>query len=305
VLVVSDHGAELAPATYFQTNDWLRELGLLAPVAARPAASRARALYDLRHLVPKDVRRTARRWLIGSGNERLRGALGRISQGTTALDWSQTAAYWFPVHQQMEGIAINLRGRQPQGIVAPGAEYEALRDRLIGELRALRQPDSDQPLVTEVYRREEVFSGPYTERAPDVLYRLARGYQSHNELDQSRFAAVPPHALERHSAWHDRAGIVVAQGPGVAAGSALEGARLLDIAPTVLAALDLPRAADLDGQPLAAVVGARAATSGADGDALPLRDEGAAMPAGVPAAVSLSDEEEASIKSRLQALGYL
>lgn len=309
ILVVSDHGAERAPATYFQTNSWLRELGLLAPAAEPVLHARARNLFDLRHVVPKDLRRAARRWLLGSGNERLRSTVGRLSQGTTALDWGRTSAYWFPVHQQMEGIAINLRGRQPRGIVEPGAEYEALRERLIGELRALRQPGSQDALVVEVHRREEAFSGPYTERAPDVLYRLAPGYQSHNDLNGSLFTRVPAHALERHSAWHDRAGIVVAHGPGIAPGAALEDARLLDIAPTVLTALGLPCPAECDGHALPAIVGAGShphEQPETAADASPDRGASAsAERAPQPAAVSLSDEEEENIRNRLQALGYL
>jgi predicted AlkP superfamily phosphohydrolase/phosphomutase len=319
ILVVSDHGAERAPDTYFETNAWLRGLGLLAPSAHQGVQSRMQGIYNLRHAIPKDMRRLARRWLIGSASTAARSKLGRISHGTASINWAQTVAYWFPVHQQMEGIALNVRGRQPEGIVEPGEEYTRLRERLIDELRTLRQPDSDSPLVVEIHRRAEAFWGMYAERAPDLLYRLAPGFQSHNSLEGPLFARVPPTALERHSAWHDRTGLIMARGPSIAAGTTVDGASLLDIAPTVLRALGLPLSSDLDGQPLEAVVGAPSGPNSGSTveDALSIAELDAAHDRFLAAtdaigrqsehtpAVSLSSEEEESIRHRLRSLGYL
>ena len=318
VLVVSDHGAECAPSTYFQTNRWLRSLGLLT-ATRRASEKRLQSLFDLRHKLPKDTRLAMRRIVVGSHITPLRTTLNLLSQDTLGIDWGRTAVYRFPVTEQMEGLAINLRGRQPQGTIAPGAEYEELRERLMQELRQLRQPGTDQPLVTEIYRREEVFWGPHAHRAPDLLYRLATGFESRGEVDGPQFTQVPAVALERHNAWHDRAGVLIGRGPGIAAGQHLDGAHLLDIAPTILRALGLTVAPDMDGTPLEAVLShepAQHPTEAAMWHALeranhdpgaavvaPLVGEGRTSESG--AEDQLSQDEEASIRIRLQALGYL
>lgn len=312
VLVVSDHGAECAPQTYFHVNQWLRQLGLLRVVKPSRSVDSLRGLFERRHAIPKDMRRVARRLILGASVRPIRSAYERMSQGTEAIDWSTTRAYRFPVTEQMEGLAINLAGRQPHGCVTPGAEYEQMCTRLIAELRALRVPQTEEPLVTEVYRRDEVFSGPHSTRAPDLLYRLAPGYESHGTIGGSLFTPVPAVALARHSAWHDRSGVLLARGPGMARGRRLEGAHLLDIAPTVLRGLGLPLAADLEGRPLQSQLlhgsgGEQAVTGDAHGDRDadgPTTEHGQDIPA-MGDTTRLSADEEEGIRQRLQALGYL
>ncbi|MFI5271430.1 MAG: alkaline phosphatase family protein [Ktedonobacterales bacterium] len=315
VLVVSDHGAECAPHTYFQVNQWLRTLGLLHLTEPSRSVEGMRALFEGRHLIPKDIRRIARRIVVGTHFGPVRSIYERMSQGTETIDWGRTDVYRFPVTEQMEGLALNVVGRQPQGTIQPGAAYEELRERVIAALRALRVPGSDEPLVTEVYRREEVFSGPHSVRAPDVLYRLAAGYESRGSITDPLFIPVPPIALSRHSAWHDRAGVLLARGAGIAAGTRLTDAHLLDIAPTVLRALGLPLSADLDGHPLQSLLFAGSAERDGAPHAAGERGE-AARAAGEqradgdaerePAhATALSSEEEEGIRERLEALGYL
>lgn len=316
VLVVSDHGAECAPRTYFHVNQWLRQLGLLHVVKPNRSVDSLRGLFERRHAIPKDLRRIARRLILSASAGPIRSAYERMSQGTEAIDWATTHAYRFPVTEQMEGLAINLAGRQSQGCVAPGAEYEELCARLIAELRALRVPQTEEPLVTEAYRREDVFSGPHSARAPDLLYRLAAGYESHGTIGETLFTPVPALAQARHSAWHDRAGVLLARGPGVDCGRRIEGAHLLDITPTVLRALGLPLAADLDGRPLQARLAAGTGTGtsvrhAAAVDAYGDRNAGAPTAEHEDSAPALDDtarlsaEEEEGIRQRLQALGYL
>ncbi|HEV7128364.1 MAG TPA: alkaline phosphatase family protein [Ktedonobacterales bacterium] len=313
VLLVSDHGAECAPATYFQTNRWLADIDLLH---ATPHAAEAglRRLFDLRHAVSKDLRVKVRKLVMRSSVNGLRSVVNLLGQDSLGIDWSRTAAYRFPVTEQMEGIAINLRGRQPQGIVEPGTEYEQLLERLTKELGRLREPGTDRPLVVEVHRRDEVFWGPHAHRAPDLFYRLAPGFESRGEVTGPRFTPVPAVALERHNAWHDRAGVLMARGPAVVARKRIVGAHLLDIAPTILRTLGLPLSGELDGTPLQACLGTVTPT---DAD-LPLpvdrmesafaADADRSPEDNIPLPVSasqLSDEEEESIKGRLRALGYL
>ena len=80
------------------------------------------------------------------------------------MDWSQTRAFW----ASDNGVTLNVRGREPAGIVAPGAEYEALREEIKARLLALREPQTGERVVAEVWKREEIYSGPYVDWSPDL-----------------------------------------------------------------------------------------------------------------------------------------
>src|SRR6185295_10729682 len=70
-------------------------------------------------------------------------------------------------------IWLNVRGRDPRGTIAPGAEYEnALRD-LSAELRAWRHPVTNAPIVAAVHRRDALYHGPAVGEAPDLILELA------------------------------------------------------------------------------------------------------------------------------------
>ncbi len=79
-------------------------------------------------------------------------------------------------------IYVNLRGREPQGGVEPGDEYEALRDEIIAGLMELADPDSGEPVLEAVRRREEVFHGDALDRAPDLLAIPRDGYDLKSSL---------------------------------------------------------------------------------------------------------------------------
>ncbi len=145
--------------------------------------------------------------------------------------------------------------RQPQG---PRAErggragpepYEALRDRLAAELLALRDPDTGEPVVQAVYRREELYDGPFLDLLPDLVFDLGDGpYLASDAPMAARvLEPLPPSLLQGR---HRPTGVLAAAGAGIAAGQRIEGARIVDVAPTVLYALDLPIPDDMDGRPL-------------------------------------------------------
>jgi predicted AlkP superfamily phosphohydrolase/phosphomutase len=93
------------------------------------------------------------------------------------IDWQHTKAYseetpYYPP------IWINVAGREPAGIVKPGKEYEEVREDIIEALFKWVDPETGQPLVRKVHKREEVYCGPWVERAPDLLieWHLDQGY---------------------------------------------------------------------------------------------------------------------------------
>jgi predicted AlkP superfamily phosphohydrolase/phosphomutase len=312
VFVVSDHGGSMAAPEAFQINAWLASKGLL--IARDSAPSLLQRAYSMR------------KWLLPSA---LRGRLARVvakanlegfdelRSGLNQVDWAHTQAYRFMVTAQVEGIALNLAGRQPQGIVRPGYEYEQLRDTLVADMRALRTPDTDEPLVDEIYRREDIFGGKHVDHAPDIVFKLHPLYRVGGQAKGPIFTHVKAADLSGpRSGWHDDYGILIAAGPGIPVGAPVTGAHMLNIAPTILRALGL-RAPDwMDGAVQSNVFTGDLTPVGDEPDDSwsALREPVAPRDSETPVAeddgaeegvYALSGAEEESIKERLANLGYL
>ncbi|MHC4859177.1 MAG: alkaline phosphatase family protein [Planctomycetota bacterium] len=95
---------------------------------------------------------------------------GRMA-GYRNVDWYGTRAYGVG----FTGICLNLEGREPNGAVLP-QEAEDLKREIIEKLEALVDPETGQRVVTKVYRREDVYHGPETENAPDLIIGFAEHY---------------------------------------------------------------------------------------------------------------------------------
>jgi len=193
-------------------------------------------------------------WLVQEGYLTLRAepaekAIGDLYDGGPFwehVDWSRTRAYAMGFGQ----IYLNLRGREGQGTVEPGAEAAALAGELADRLRALADPDTGAMMVRAVYRREEVYTGEYADAAPDLQVGFADGYRV---SWQTTVGGAPPGLvfdnMRKWSGDHggfdyaDTAGVLISNRP-LAVGSA----RLVDIAPTVLEYFGVPLPATLDGR---------------------------------------------------------
>ena len=89
------------------------------------------------------------------------------------VDWSRTRAYAFG----MGGVFVNLQGREPNGIVMPGAEYDQLLEELQqGLLAMVDERNGNHPIASVLETRDE-FVGPHLELAPDLLIGYDRGYR--------------------------------------------------------------------------------------------------------------------------------
>lgn len=92
---------------------------------------------------------------------------GKISIPASPIEWSKTRAYTSVVSTG-EGVSVNLKGREPEGIVDT-KDYEKVRDDLAASLDAFRDPDTGKPPIGKIYRKEEVMSGKFLDTAPDLL----------------------------------------------------------------------------------------------------------------------------------------
>ena len=295
VIIMSDHGAGPHPAKYFYTNSWLKDLGLLTLEGEYPSSTDRwlqQLIRAIREVLPFEER--LRRLLPAKVVQRVR----QISLGVSNVDWSRTKAYRFPMYHSAEGVEINLRGRQPKGIVEPGREYEELRERIIRSLREAVDPESGQPVALEVYRREELYSGPYAEIAPDIIFLTQEEYKAEGGIEESYCGPVPLHTLEKNNGLHRMGGIFIAYGNNIARRVKVEGAELVDLAPTILYTLGMAIPEDMDGRILLEIFEPSFVAS-----QKPCSSE--ALSRERRAAQGLTAEEEEEIKDKLRGLGYL
>lgn len=309
VFVVSDHGGGAIVDRTIFLNRYLAQLGLLH--------YHEKATSGIRQLGKKILRRgfsLLRSTLSSRQKSRLALLFPKIRQKSemayssfTSIDWSRTKAYCSEVLASPPSIWINLKGVKPQGTVDP-AQYDSLVDFIVEKLAELKDPRTATPVINRVYRRNEIFHGPFAHEGADLVLdwwsedSLFSTQPSFPEDTNKPALIIREHRPSETSEWggtHRLHGIVVAGGPAFRSGGEIVKARLIDIAPTLLHLLNVPVPEDMDGKVLTSLfhpeflsqhavrAGAASGTSEAD------------RPSGY------TEEESAKVEERLQALGYL
>jgi predicted AlkP superfamily phosphohydrolase/phosphomutase len=309
VFVVSDHGGGPVVDRTIFLNRYLAQLGLLH--------YHNKATSGIGSLSKKVLRfgfSMLRSTLSSRQKSRLALLFPKLLQKTemaysafTSIDWSQTKAYCSEVLASPPSIWINLKGVKPHGIVEP-AEYNALVTLIIAKLAELKDPRTGRPVINRVYRRAEIFHGPFANEGADLVLdwwsenSLFSTQPSFPEDTNKTALVIREHKPSPASEWggtHRLNGILVARAPAFKNGAKIETPRLIDIAPTLLHLLGVPVPEDMDGCVLVDVfrqgflaehpltAGAASGTSGDD------------RPSGY------TEEESAKVEERLQALGYL
>lgn len=298
-LLVSDHG--FGPLhKYCSFNVWLLQQGLLR--LKSDAATMVKRLAFALGVTPEFAFKLSRTVPAGGAKAKRgvtadrskRGKLNKLFLSFNNVDWASTKVYSKGNYGQ---LFVNLKGREPNGTVAPGAEYEAVRDDLVRKLRVIVDPSTGKPLVGEVFKREELFHGRHVESAPDVCFLPAdMRYISIGDMDftSNRFI-VDAFGI---SGGHRMHGIFAANGPAIRPGTTLAAAHITDLTPTMLHLLGQPMVDDMDGRVLEEILEPSFAASN------PVRSV-AATGGHEAADADLSEDETGEIKDRLRELGYL
>jgi predicted AlkP superfamily phosphohydrolase/phosphomutase len=260
-VIMSDHGFGPISNKVLYLNNWLVHQGWLTPRrqnGVSPAGDGAfgnwlksllwrGAWIQLRHMTPQRLKELAERVAPGL-YQRI-----RYPAAYFFIDWERSQAY---ADEYQESIWINLAGREPHGIVQPGAEYETLRRAIVDGLRRLKDPRTDEPVIEMAYLREEIYHGAELGRAPDIIiiprqdpyYRVRPSHTSPDgdpirTLNRAQLLAehVPNGA-------HRLYGMFYAQGPGIAAGRHIQGIGIADMAPTLLQLAGCRTPRGLDGR---------------------------------------------------------
>ncbi len=197
----------------------------------------------VRRMVPHRLRYALSRWLPEETQLRLMNE--KFQSGT---DWNRTTAFAIPSFFT-SFLRVNLRGREPHGIVEPGSEYEALLDRLVADLRQLTHPGTGEPVVEDVIRTGAVFGDASITVLPDlfVVWRPHPKYVDRVVHPKGELVAFPPEIFRGSD--HSRSGYVALAGPSVQA-RPIGDVSLLDLAPTFLALIGESTPHEMTGKPL-------------------------------------------------------
>ncbi len=246
LVIVSDHGSTPCYQQVSLTK-WLVDTGYLAlksepnggarslmgPVV-QPIVSLYRSHAWLRQMARPLRRTTLRDAVVEAHFVRTRG---RIPWSALSFDWDQTIAY----NLSDARICLNVSGREPRGVVQPGADYFRRREELRGALTAAVNPDTGERLFSAVHLREDLYAGPYLEQAPDLIV-------TSSDSRSAIGGAMGKTLVDRPvvSGAHHPEGLFMALAQGVEAGQRLE-AGIMDVTPTSLHFLGLPIPEGCDG----------------------------------------------------------
>lgn len=305
VFIVSDHGFGPYHRAFY-LNEWLRQRGYLTLAnasAAKTVSGRTRWLGRLaaplfwlnqrsgtfRRLADPFKKRALSNWMRDEYVRARKGGLVRLNH--QPVDWSRTYAYC----PDESSLFLNIKGRDPEGIVSPGAEADAWAQKIGAELQQLVDPENGRSLPVTVYRKDAIYSGPFLDQAPEMTVVI-------DDHRTGVMAELQPGTLwDTTPLWsgnHTMDGLFIAAGPHVRANSTIDG-RLIDMAPTLLHLLGLPIPTNMDGRVLR-----RLFTPNSPPHQRAITWDETAAAAAAPGQ-ELSQEEQAQIEQQLRDLGYL
>jgi len=303
VLIVSDHGfGPLHKDVYL--NEWLRQQGYLSLRQRPEARAYFRRLMQRLGLTRTQVGRTLSRWRLDWLRGALRDGLGALGEAfpndsqpraAELVNWAKTQAYSVGYIGQ---IYLNVAGRDPLGTVSPGNEYTAVREQLATRLLEMVDAGDGKRVVDQVFRKEELYQGPYLDSAPDLI-TIMRGlsYITRHSYELSEEGRIfsSPHTHE--TGGHRLEGMLLAWGSQIAGSEWVRDARIEDIAPTILHLLGCQVPPDMDGRVLTGLLDpewlATHPVSYGDAQLQPESTD------------ALTPEEEENLMEHLRNLGYV
>jgi predicted AlkP superfamily phosphohydrolase/phosphomutase len=184
-------------------------------------------------------------WLLNNGYITMKSeASADESLPFADVDWSRTRAYGLGLN----GLYLNQRGREREGIVAPGAEADVLLKEIREKLLGVRDPRNNLPVITRADLASDIYQGPYARSGPDLLVGYNRGYRAGWKTILGGF---PADALEDNTnPWSGDHCMDYTLVPGVLLSNRkiqAEAPALTDIAPTILSEFGIAKSAGMMG----------------------------------------------------------
>jgi predicted AlkP superfamily phosphohydrolase/phosphomutase len=291
IMILSDHG--VGPLyKIFNTNLFLNKIGNLKLKRSPGTLSRymlARLRIDPVSIFRKlKSVRAGKSISLATANKHI-GTLKKIFLSTDDIDWSRTTA--FALFGQGQ-IFINRVGAFPNGNVDE-TNYEQIIREITDELKKVRNENGIE-LIDKIFRKEELFKGPFAEKCPDIQFYTIPGYSPGGSFS---FGAT--NILTQSydvSGAHSMDGIVILrQAISSSTKRTIDSASLADIAPTILHLMGVAIPSDMDGKVLSDYQTGNAPVLVQQQEQLDLS----------PTSKGFTKEEERDIEDRLRSLGYI
>ena len=171
---------------------------------------------------------------------------GYLALDGESIDWPRTRAYTFG----LGGLYLNMRGRESKGSVDP-KDAADLTNELVGKLNGLRDDETGDVAIRQVYAATEIYRGPYLDGAPDMLVGYARGYRTSWD---AALGKVTAHVFEDNAkAWSGDHSVDPSLVPGVLFSNLkidAEDPGIEDLAPTALGLFGIAAPPWMDGKPV-------------------------------------------------------
>jgi predicted AlkP superfamily phosphohydrolase/phosphomutase len=187
-------------------------------------------------------------WLLEHGYLALREGVqpGRVSY-LQGVDWTRTRAYAVGIN----GLYLNLKGREAEGIVEPGAEAEALLDEIVAGLEAVVDPGLQADAIKYAYRATDIYHGDHAVHGPDIVLGYHRGWRGSNE---SALGEVPAEIfVDNEQKWSGDHCQAADEVPGILLSTrpvTVPDPGLADFAPTILRLYGVTPPAHMTGRDL-------------------------------------------------------
>jgi predicted AlkP superfamily phosphohydrolase/phosphomutase len=306
VMLMSDHGGGFNQRGAEYLNPWLEELGLLRyrnsaqpgnPVPSGKLRDLSISLaHSIYRLLNQNLKRETKLKLV----KLFPGLRERIETAVVfrGIDWQRTKAYAYGAR---DDIWVNLAGREPDGIIAPGKEYDEICRFIIDKLYKTRDVANHRPVIAWAKLREEIYTGENLEKAPDITIRWQTEFVSRGLYipeDGKPAPPVPTLSPNLSNGGHRPNGILIFCGKHVPRGAIVQRAHITDLAPTVLYHFGLPIPTNMDGKVLTSLFDEELVSHRpvqyTCTDQAPARGE-----------VDYPLDDKAKIEERLRGLGYV
>jgi predicted AlkP superfamily phosphohydrolase/phosphomutase len=244
LFILSDHGFGPRQGHFFHLNAWLNQEGYL----------KANYIEKLRNNFFANSLKPAVHKFVKALNQTSSQKLAQVNQQLVAsgVDFSKTQAFMYPIHEQTVGLVINLKERQPFGIVS-SPKYESLRDQLIKKLKEILDHRNGAKVIKKCYKREELYRGSEAEKAPDIIIVLNDNYYGGTRAFGKIFSNMHHRNTQTVNGTHRHNGIFLAYGKDIDKGKEIHNASIIDVAPTVIHSLKEKIPRDIEGKVLTSV----------------------------------------------------
>lgn len=295
VVVISDHG--FGPLTHdIYVDEWLEAEGFLSRRSQTSAKTKTDDVLAL--LIKAGWNALRRANLTETVESIIPSSLYEFGSGLQDKAyrdsvWEETQAFFTTLSGQ--ALYINAEDRFSNGSV-PREQYDEIVEEIRDSLLSIRHPETGEELVELVVRTDKEFEGWMVESAPDLIIRTSPKYTMKGGSSES---LLQPSAQNEHdrSGDHRSDGIFIASGPSFETGT-IEGANVLDIAPTLLHLHGCPIPTAVDGTVLKDLFGKETFD---EGDIKETDEYGQSR----SGSRQWSDNEEVELEKRLNDMGYL